>query len=70
MIPFYQFNMKENITYEIKCRMGMNKLNCPYISKMEHCCECSNAFYIPREPISDSSPVEEAKTNTEQKQND
>ena len=62
--------MKENITYEIKCRMGLNKLTCPYISKMEHCCECSNAFYIPREHIEENIHNEvspETKSDTEQK---
>jgi hypothetical protein len=50
--------------------VGLNKLTCPYISKMEHCCECSHAFYIPREHIEENTHNEvspETKFDTEQK---
>ena len=58
--------MKENITYVIVCRQGFNKLTCPFISQIGHCCECNNVAYIKREKITENTQVEKS----EQEQND
>jgi hypothetical protein len=58
--------MKENITYVIVCRQGFNKLTCPFISQIGHCCECNNVAYIKREKITENTQAEKS----EQEQND
>jgi hypothetical protein len=58
--------MKENITYVIVCRQGFNKLTCPFISQIGHCCECNNVAYIKREKITENTQPEKS----EQEQND
>lgn len=63
--------MKENITYVIVCRQGYNKLTCPFISQIGHCCECNNVAYIRREKIRENTQAENTQTEkTEQEHND
>lgn len=55
-------------TYEVHCKQGLNREICPIIKKNGmHCVECGHVFYIQRE-IPDEP--EEAKKETEQKDND